>query len=186
MDPVLTDTRISMTAIRMSVPHPPPPDMYCIALRRPSMAHSNTRIQLLRRSTRIASRKLPPKPSSVCEDCWNGPFAAQLGLHAPFKWSGEGGYSYSTSRERLKRSAAAGCAWCKCLYQKLLQRGSVVKGIKGLPSSCLSITIGSPGGGVGITPTNVQNLRVAINNDKNFDELLLHASEGGRDSAYPT
>ncbi|KAL1946199.1 hypothetical protein VTO73DRAFT_15326 [Trametes versicolor] len=142
------------------------------------MARSNTRIQLLRRSIRIASRKLPPKPSSVCEDCWNGPFAAQLGLlHAPFKWAGEGGYSYSTSREQLKRSAAAGCAWCKCLYQKLLQRGSVVKGIKGLPSSCLSITIGSPGGGVGITPTNVQNLRVAINNDKNFDELLLHASE---------
>lgn len=166
--------------MRTSIPYLPPPNMYRSPLRRSSMARSNTQVQLLRRSTRIASRKLPPKPSSVCADCWNGPFAAQLGLlHAPFKWTGEGGYSYSTSREQLKRSAAAGCVWCKCLYQKLLQRGSVVKGIKGLPSSCLSITIGSPGGGVGITPTNVQNLRVAINNDRSFDELLLHASEGG-------
>ncbi|KAH9850122.1 heterokaryon incompatibility protein-domain-containing protein [Lenzites betulinus] len=74
-------------------------------------------------------KPLPARPSSICQLCWEGPFAAHLGLfEAPVtdpalqdKDDLTGGYSYWTSWAGLESRAAAGCLWCQfllALYRK--------------------------------------------------------------------
>ncbi|KAH9849434.1 heterokaryon incompatibility protein-domain-containing protein [Lenzites betulinus] len=59
---------------------------------------------------------LPPRPPSVCQPCWEGPFAAHLGLFSPpLHYRGRGGYSYTTSLAALEARAAEGCSWCSLL-----------------------------------------------------------------------
>lgn len=66
---------------------------------------------------------LPPRPSSVCEECWEGPFAIHFGipLVSPRskkwyrRWPEE--ISYSTSLTKLESRADSGCAWCRFIYR---------------------------------------------------------------------
>lgn len=73
-------------------------------------------VQTLCYSARIAFKptgKLPPKPPSLCEHCWKGPFAAQLGLFHPE------GYSYFVWRSQVKQGASSGCLWCNFLQDTM-------------------------------------------------------------------
>lgn len=69
---------------------------------------------------RVDGRTLPPRPSTVCQTCWEGPFAIQFGLPCPVSNQKEQnlqalGSSYwsSTSFTDLKNRAIAGCVWCQ-------------------------------------------------------------------------
>lgn len=66
---------------------------------------------------------LPPRPPSVCEECWEGPFAMHFGIPLVSlrsgkwyrRWPEE--ISYSTSLTKLESRADAGCAWCRLIYR---------------------------------------------------------------------
>ena len=71
---------------------------------------------------------LPHRPSFVCPACWEGPFAAQLGLLGEplsVRWNLNkktkddriGGYTYTTSPAQLLFRAALGCKWCMLLVK---------------------------------------------------------------------
>lgn len=72
----------------------------------------------------VDKASLPPRPSTICQVCWEGPFAAHLGLFAKrastpwFTSSGRctEGYSYSSSWAELESRAGAGCTWCGFLF----------------------------------------------------------------------
>ncbi|KAH9856368.1 heterokaryon incompatibility protein-domain-containing protein [Lenzites betulinus] len=64
---------------------------------------------------------IPPCPSTVCQACWKGPFAAHLGLFNAIvrdQWLGVprfiGGYSYLALRAEMM-SQAKTCSWCSLL-----------------------------------------------------------------------
>ncbi|KAI0333432.1 HET-domain-containing protein [Cubamyces sp. BRFM 1775] len=76
---------------------------------------------------------LPTRPTSICPSCWEGPFAAQLGLlgqplHA--RWDSNkkaeanwtGGYMYTTSPLALLFRSGLGCKWCEFLVRRLRER----------------------------------------------------------------
>ncbi|OJT10402.1 hypothetical protein TRAPUB_13094 [Trametes pubescens] len=66
---------------------------------------------------------LPPRPSTVCDACWEGPFAMHLGLPLVSprngqlyrRWLKE--ISYSTSLAKLQSRADGGCAWCRLVLR---------------------------------------------------------------------
>ncbi len=66
---------------------------------------------------------LPPRPSTVCDACWEGPFAVHLGLPLVSprngqlyrRWLKE--ISYSTSLAKLQSRADGGCAWCRLVLR---------------------------------------------------------------------
>lgn len=68
---------------------------------------------------------LPSGPSSICQACWEGPFAVHLELFEkrglPIGYSGE--YSYSTSCSELQTGASAGCLWCRFIHTVVLECG---------------------------------------------------------------
>ncbi|KAI0629752.1 heterokaryon incompatibility protein-domain-containing protein, partial [Trametes polyzona] len=60
-----------------------------------------------------SKRPLPPRPPNICMDCWQGPFANQLGLLTS-------GYSYLVSRNDLhNRTTLEGCVWCQIVLGAL-------------------------------------------------------------------
>ena len=69
----------------------------------------------------MASMTLPPRPSSICPSCWNGPFAARLGLFGNPIVGLTGGYEYTISAAKLLLRAEFGCMWCiflvKCIRE---------------------------------------------------------------------
>lgn len=62
---------------------------------------------------------VPSTPPSVCEECWQGHFAKQLGLPLVSPRDGQlyrslpGDVSYLTSKAVLQSRADAGCIWCR-------------------------------------------------------------------------
>lgn len=109
-------------------------NVYYTPSRHSSMACTELEAQPPRHSVGIASNpefNLPPRPSSICENCWTGPFSAQLGL------SHDGGYSYLAWTSELEQRASAGCAWCKLLLGKI-SRG---RQFKEQPERRLSIKV---------------------------------------------
>ncbi|KAL1950055.1 hypothetical protein VTO73DRAFT_5177 [Trametes versicolor] len=62
---------------------------------------------------------LPPRPSSVCSACWEGPFAGHLGVPLVSPVTGElyqpgpREITYSTSVAGMRLRADAGCVWCQ-------------------------------------------------------------------------
>ncbi|OJT14279.1 hypothetical protein TRAPUB_9139 [Trametes pubescens] len=63
---------------------------------------------------------LPPRPSSVCQECWEGPFAMQFGLpyrslcpDEPMEDVPGRGYWCSTSWAKLESRSTEGCVWCR-------------------------------------------------------------------------
>lgn len=116
---------------------------------------------------------VPPKPPSICGACWRGPCAVQFGLfHPPIQLDEKreyyaGGYTYFLSKSRLKRSAAAGCAWChyllRYMFVKTLFREEV-KTVKKRSVHGWKITVGSHELRF-CTPTNAQTLVLFIKRD---------------------
>ncbi|KAI0369477.1 hypothetical protein BV20DRAFT_367610 [Pilatotrama ljubarskyi] len=119
-------------------------------------------------------RALPPRPASTCKACWEGPFAAHLGLFrtpVDSKWVGRrriytGGYTYYTSNIRLKWRAA-NCVWCGLI------RATLHTHRDRFPSrSCnlgyLKITVGSPTTEYeyhrGYIPAGLQGFSIFVNN----------------------
>lgn len=135
------------------------------------MARNKREAQPLRRSARIASKsKLPPKPLSICEDCWKGPFAAQLGLfHTPLKIIGNdklqhGGYTYFVSRSKITQRASTGCAWCNF----------VLRHVRSHPARRLKITVGLET----MPPHMISPLVVFLNKNTKLFHLCLRTSAG--------
>lgn len=89
-------------------------DAYSTSLPHSSMDRLKRYVQLLRCSPRNEFKpELPPKPHSICEFCWEGPFAAQLGsFHCR-------GYSYRVWRSQITQGASSGCLWCGLLLEKV-------------------------------------------------------------------
>lgn len=127
---------------------------------------------------------LPPKPTSTCQACWEGPFAAHLGLfHTPVesKWEGQrrlydGGFTYVTSKIQLRWRAAAGCVWCKLLRALVEANGERIK----LPNiGRLRVVVGCPTTEYqsGYIPADLQGLSVFINNYHLFVGYV-HADTG--------
>lgn len=71
---------------------------------------------------------LPSRPSSICQACWEGPFAVHLQLFEkrglPIGYSGE--YSYSTSCSELQTGASTGCLWCRFIHTVVLECGDSI------------------------------------------------------------
>ncbi len=71
----------------------------------------------------IENSCLPPRPSSVCEECWEGLFTMHFGLPLVSPQSGKWyrrwpeEISYSTSLTKLTFRADAGCAWCRLILR---------------------------------------------------------------------
>lgn len=71
---------------------------------------------------RVDDRLLPPMPSSVCDACWKGPFAAHFGLPCASPYDGQWyrswpeEISYSTSKATLASRADAGCVYVWCQF----------------------------------------------------------------------
>lgn len=66
----------------------------------------------------VENNYLPPRPSSVCAACWEGPFAMRFGLPLMSPRSGQWyrrwpeEISYVTTLGDLIARADAGCVWC--------------------------------------------------------------------------
>lgn len=62
---------------------------------------------------------LPPRPPTVCDACWEGPFAIYFGLLLVSPQSGQWyrhwpkKISYVTTWAKLETRADAGCVWCR-------------------------------------------------------------------------
>lgn len=67
----------------------------------------------------VKSPFIPPRPSTICRVCWEGPFAAHLGVLGPptpmphLTPLPQGSYSYTTTRAELEFRASKGCLWCR-------------------------------------------------------------------------
>ncbi|KAH9849448.1 heterokaryon incompatibility protein-domain-containing protein, partial [Lenzites betulinus] len=85
-----------------------------------------------RAPSRADGPPLPPRPAYICQPCWGGPFAMNLGLfHETIvgieprnkkdesKHITDGGYRYATTWSSTKARAAAGCVWCQFLLTHL-------------------------------------------------------------------
>ncbi|KAI0830152.1 heterokaryon incompatibility protein-domain-containing protein [Trametes gibbosa] len=123
----------------------------------------------------------PPRPSTICQACWEGLFAAHLGLFNAIvrdQWLGGpsfiGGYSYSTSRSKLN-SRAERCSWCRlvltmCDEGQSLLRITVGRLVDDTGESSSSITSHSINGGL-------QTLMVLINNREVYRGYLHTPAE---------
>ncbi|KAL1937510.1 hypothetical protein VTO73DRAFT_13096 [Trametes versicolor] len=114
-------------------------------------------VQILCYSARIAFKptgKLAPKPPTLCERCWKGPFAAQLGLFH------HEGYSYFVWRSQVKQGASSGCLWCKLLLDECLLVQDWPKKTK---PQCRKITLTSCRS-QGLVEFGVQMLQVLVSN----------------------
>lgn len=124
---------------------------------RSPMSRIKRYVQILCYSARIAFKptgKLPPKPPSLCEHCWKGPFAAQLGLFRPE------GYSYFVWRSQIKQGASSGCLWCSLLQDDCFLEIDWPKKTK---PQCRKITLTSCRS-PGLVEFGVQMLQVLVSN----------------------
>ncbi len=129
-----------------------------------------------------AGGALPPKHSSICQSCWEGPFAAHLGLFSlpieeipGHRARFVGGHSYSTSISQLEGHADAGCVWCRFLLGYLGKDSTKFR----WPDKRVKIRIGNPARRKATyTPANIQTLSVIINGHHRF-EGYVHAIGGG-------
>lgn len=119
-------------------------------------------------------RNLPPKPSSICDACWQGPFAAYLGLfHPPLQENEKGipvgGYSYFISKSQMKHGIDAGCAWCNYVLSRFSTFN--FRRVRGWPTGCMKITLG-------VQPDR-QKLILVKNGGKLWCETPITTSIGG-------
>ncbi|EIW52255.1 HET-domain-containing protein [Trametes versicolor FP-101664 SS1] len=126
---------------------------------------------------------LPPKPPSVCETCWKGPLAAQLGLlTTPVTLNEErivGGYSYSISGLELEHGSASGCALCTFL----LAHGVPSRDARRQLVDQVKITLGSSGVPFCV-PAKAQELNVVVNDEMSVFEGLVHTSSDDPAAPY--
>lgn len=153
-------------------------DVYYTPLCHSSMARTELEARPPRHSPGIASHhesNLPPRPSSTCEHCWTGPFAAQLGLFR------NGGYSYLVLESEMEQRASSGCAWCKLLLGEISRgrRWRRFKRVKELPERRLSIKVMIEQPQVRFTPTDVQELRVSMDDKTWVLQMYLTTLESG-------
>lgn len=133
-----------------------------------------------RPAKRLGRRSLPPRPPTICQVCWEGPFAAHLGLFAPRTplpdlhknaWCTDG-YSYSTSWAELQSRADAGCTWCRFLFE--MRTGSDMP--SGRAEGPLKVTVGESIDWHyplrGVSPRTTQQLQVRINGDRAFEGFV--------------
>lgn len=163
---------------------------YCHLLFRATMGSTTSQVAQVPSPGRPDRRSVPPRPPSICQSCWDYPFAAHLGLFGapgmimepsdPDDRNGKiqpvGGYSYSTSWEAVKSSAAAGCLWCQLLLTHCYYPTRPRKRIK--------VTVGtntSDASTVPITPKNTQFLMIAVDvhNITMAFEGYVYTSAGG-------
>ncbi len=122
---------------------------------------------------------LLPRPSTICQDCWEGPFAAYLGLFSePVQETGNGdrsrfvgGPSLTTTWDPLESRVAAGCRWCEFLAGLIRPWG--VQGAKVLGQ--LEFTVGRP---THFSPVHTQEFVVACNGRRHFQGYVCTAAGG--------
>lgn len=117
---------------------------------------------------RVGDLLLPPRPPSVCEECWKGPFAARLGLfhsrlrtkvsHASEDYE-EGGYSYLVSGWQTIQHASTGCDWCQLLLDGIVSLTPKARVDEQLVHRSLNIVVGFQDTKE-MTPAGVQRLVV--------------------------
>ena len=113
-----------------------------------------------------------PRPPSLCEACWKGPFAAHLGLLSePLDLSGDesvrGGYAYTTSWAALESRASApgqpdsGCQWCRLVLDTREEEDT--------STAPLRVVVGDRGElRRACTPQGTQGLSIYINGRHGF------------------
>lgn len=145
---------------------------------------------------RFGDYALPPRPSSVCQFCWEHPFAAHLGLfYAPEEirslrsWEYKKlldtrGYTYITSWARSASGAAAGCVWCQLLLP-IHARLSVDLGLKS-PLMGIKIEVGCcEAVGAAIFPTNTQMIIITLHRThESLFEGYVHSTRGEYSTAF--
>ncbi|KAH9849447.1 heterokaryon incompatibility protein-domain-containing protein [Lenzites betulinus] len=137
------------------------------------MSSPNSWLQILLERTGYRA-PLPPRPASLCQSCWEGPFAQHLALLAPplaRNWTGvgegwavetAGRYAYTTTWAKLAARARAGCAWCKLLLEL---RGGGGEGGDG-DGERVQVTLGrNTGVEEGSTPANTQDFVIFLDNE---------------------
>lgn len=118
---------------------------------------------------------LPPRPSSVCHACWEGPFAMHFGL--PCMSPGDGRWyqrwpeeiSYSITLEQMESRADSGCVWCLLLLPAS-REVYYDPGATGSPS--LNITVRGTAEKWRGWGQKYQRLDVEINGDRAFQGLV--------------
>lgn len=127
----------------------------------------------------VDGRILPPRPPTVCEGCWEGPFAMNLGLPCvsmpdgrPYRnWPRS--YAYSISPTELKSRANAGCVWCRLLVAAHGGESSFMD-----PSRSLEIRVrGVVQNREHWSPKNGQRIEVTID-DRDVYEGVVHSVTG--------
>lgn len=81
----------------------------------------------------VENNFLPPRPSSVCDACWEGPFSMRFGLPLMSPRSGQWyrrGWperiSYQTSLAELESRSDTGCVWCRFVLDSILDEDSSI------------------------------------------------------------
>ncbi|OJT13915.1 hypothetical protein TRAPUB_9536 [Trametes pubescens] len=123
---------------------------------------------------------LPPKPFSVCQSCWEGPFAIQLGLASrevsESNKQRDRSCSYLTFFEKLQTRALAGCVWCQLLIAVWTTRPTNASGASS--DGLLNVTVrGSIETQASWNPGHIQCINVTINGFSLF-KGLVHADPG--------
>ncbi|KAH9853348.1 heterokaryon incompatibility protein-domain-containing protein [Lenzites betulinus] len=117
---------------------------------------------------REAGYRLPPKPDSLCERCWDGPF----GVHAAWLFDVSDAsqetksYSYVDTWEAIESRAEKGCVGCRFL-QKHKQKS------QGMGPADISITVGLRNDRATRLPTGMHMLAVDVHADERVDEYSL-------------
>lgn len=126
-----------------------------------------------------------PRPPSLCEACWEGPFAAHLGLLSePLDISGDEsvgrGYAYTTSWAALESRASApgrpdsGCQWCRLVLDTREEEDT--------STAPLRVVVGALGEfRRACTPQGTQGLSIYINGRHGFSGHVYTSSGWLRD-----
>lgn len=135
----------------------------------------------------VGNDHLPPRPSSVCEECWRGLFAMHFGLPLVLPQSGKWyrrwpeEISYSTSLAKLDLRADEGCVWCQYLLSMVVRLGCRYDPE---PNESLTITVRGTtdtwNEDTGYTQRPYQRIYVEVKGYTEF-EALVHADPGMSD-----
>ncbi|KAI0824013.1 heterokaryon incompatibility protein-domain-containing protein, partial [Trametes gibbosa] len=144
---------------------------------------------------------LPPRPHNLCQVCWEGPFAAQLGLFEKAldleellkgPYLSDGGYSYSISQASLNFGAATGCVWCKLILPTHNRLPNTQSSDDESPTSEenleVRVTVGrsiSDSAALAMGSNSYQELLVIVNSFPGFG-ATLYASADDPAAAYIT
>lgn len=133
----------------------------------------------------VDGRSLPPRYLTVCQGCWEGPFAMHLGLPCVSTTDGRlyrnwpRSYSYSISPTELKSRADMGCVWCRLLVAAHGGESSFPD-----PSRPLEISVqGVVRNRDHWSPQNGQRIHVTID-DKDVYEGVVHSDRGASGHIY--